>query len=82
MSKYTRLKIQYIICVVLVLAGLGLLFLGFLVEPLGEIHNSVLIAFGEVSTFAGSLIGIDYNYQVNALKYSRKDVKNEDTEDK
>lgn len=57
-----RLNIQLVIAVVLVLAGLVLLFCGFWLDPKGEIHNSVLVAFGELSTFAGSLIGVDYHY--------------------
>ena len=38
----------------------GLLFCGFWVAPVGEIHNSVLVAYGEISTFAGSLLGFEY----------------------
>ena len=37
--------------------------MGFWMPPEGEIHNSVLIAFGEVSTFAGALFGVDYKYR-------------------
>jgi hypothetical protein len=40
-----------------------MLVAGFLCPPLGEIHHSVLIAFGEILTFSGSLIGIDYKYR-------------------
>lgn len=49
----------------LVVTGLGccLLIAGFIVEPPGEIHQSVLIGFGECLTFAGSLLGIDYRYR-------------------
>ena len=36
---------------------------GFIAPPLAEIHHSVLIAFGEILTFSGSLIGIDYKYR-------------------
>ena len=43
--------------------GCGLLVTGFLCPPLGEIHHSILIAFGEILTFSGSLIGIDYKYR-------------------
>ena len=57
------LNIQLIIASVLSLAGLVLLFLGFWVAPEGEIHSSVLVGFGEISTFAGSLFGVDYNYK-------------------
>ena len=43
--------------------GCGLLIAGFVVAPAGEIHNSVLVGFGECMTFAGSLLGIDYRYR-------------------
>lgn len=33
------------------------------VAPLGEIDNSVLVAYGETSTFAGALFGVDYTYR-------------------
>ena len=40
-----------------------MLVAGFVVPPIGEIHHSLLIAFGEILTFSGSLIGIDYKYR-------------------
>lgn len=43
--------------------GCGLLIAGFVVPPEGEIHSSVLVAFGEILTFAGALFGIDYCYR-------------------
>ena len=48
---------------VLSLAGVVLLFMGFWCSPAGEIHNSVLVGFGEVSTFSGALFGVDYSYK-------------------
>ena len=42
--------------------GCAMLVAGFAVAPLGVIHNSVLVGFGEVLTFAGALIGINYLY--------------------
>ena len=42
--------------------GCAMLVAGFVVAPLGVIHNSVLVGFGEVLTFAGALIGINYLY--------------------
>ena len=56
-------KIQLILSVGLCLFGGTLLIAGFIAPPLGEIHHSVLIAFGEILTFSGSLIGIDYKYR-------------------
>ncbi len=54
---------QLIVACLLVVLGTGLLIAGFLVEPVGIIDNSVLVAFGEIATFAGSLFGIDYHYK-------------------
>lgn len=42
--------------------GCAMLVAGFVVAPLGVIDQSVLIGFGEVLTFAGALIGINYLY--------------------
>lgn len=55
--------IQLIAAVALIALGCGLLIAGFILPPPGEIHNSVLIAFGEILTFAGALFGIDYHYK-------------------
>jgi hypothetical protein len=56
-------KLQLIIAMALCSFGCIMLTAGFICPPLGEIHHSVLIAFGEILTFAGSLIGIDYKYR-------------------
>lgn len=50
--------------VLLTLSGIVLLFSGFWVDPAGEVHQSVLVAFGEVMTFAGALFGVDYSYKM------------------
>lgn len=65
MTKQTQLNVHLGVAVTLTLSGIALLFAGFWVKPLGEIHNSVLIGFGEISTFAGGLFGIDYKYRYN-----------------
>jgi len=57
------MNLQLIFAVLLTVAGLILLFLGFWLPPKGEIHSSVLVAFGETSTFAGALFGVDYKYR-------------------
>lgn len=48
--------------VTVTVTGCALLVAGFVVSPTGQIHQSVLIGFGECMTFAGSLLGIDYHY--------------------
>ena len=56
--------IQLITAAVLSIGGLALLFTGVLIEPQGQIHETLLVAFGEVATFAGSIMGIDYYYKI------------------
>ena len=41
-----------------------MLFCGIYIDPQGQIHESLLIGFGEVATFAGALFGIDYTYKL------------------
>ena len=60
--------LQLVCAVALVIVGSGLLISGFIVPPAGEIHPSVLIAFGEILTFVGALFGIDYHYKAKAIK--------------
>lgn len=67
-SQDTKLTIQIILAVILVFAGLTLLFFGFFAPPQGDISNSVLVAYGEVSTFGGSLLGVDYHYKYKVYK--------------
>lgn len=67
-----KLTLQMIIATVLVAVGVVLLFLGFFAVPVGEISSSVLTAFGEVGTFAGALLGIDYTYKFRMYKIDRR----------
>ena len=59
-----RLDIQLITATVLSVGGLILLFCGVFIAPQGEVHESILVGFGEVATFAGALFGIDYTYKL------------------
>ena len=69
-----KLNAQLWLGVVIALAGVALLFWGLLTPPGCQIDSSVLIGFGEVATFAGSLIGVDYHYRFR--EYETK-LKNE-----
>lgn len=55
--------LQLVAAVILLVVGCGLLIAGLIIPPPGEIHNSVLIAYGETLTFVGALFGIDYHYK-------------------
>ncbi len=63
--------IQLTVAVLLTAAGLVLLFFSLWIDPEGEIHQSVLVAFGELSTFAGGLFGVDYSYKVKEHRHDR-----------
>ena len=59
----SKATLQLVIATLLSLFGILLLSAAFVTTPPGEIHSSVLIAYGEVMTFAGALFGIDYHYR-------------------
>ena len=58
-----KIDLQLIAAFILSLGGLILLFCGVFIDPQGEIHSSLLVAFGETATFAGALFGSDYVYK-------------------
>lgn len=61
--------IMYSLAVVTMIAGLTLLFLGVLLEPRGQIHSSVLYAFGLICVFVSTLLGISMKYQAELDRY-------------
>jgi len=68
-----RINAQLWLGAFIAVAGIALLFWGMLMPPGGVIDSSVLVAFGEVGTFAGSLIGIDYHYRFKDTELKTKD---------
>ncbi|MEE3490296.1 MAG: hypothetical protein VZR10_05470 [Methanobrevibacter sp.] len=63
-----KMTIQLFLGCFLAIVGVVLLFLSFFYPPLGVIDASVLTALGEVFTFSGALIGIDYSYRYKSFK--------------
>lgn len=81
MDKY-RNKTELIklwLAVGLCVFGCIMLVAGFIVAPLGVISQSVLIAVGEIFTFSGTILGINYAYQ-SKVKYLEMEL--EKKEDK
>ena len=70
MTKDTKLNLRLLVVVLLTIIGSGLLIGGFIVPPLGMIDGSVLVAFGETSTFVAAVLGVDYNYKYKEYKMS------------
>ncbi len=63
MTKETKQDIQLYTAVGMCIVGVAMLTAGIIIPPVGQIHNSILIAVGEVLTFSGSLFGVDYHYR-------------------
>jgi len=55
--------LQLVLATAMCIFGCALLVAGIALPPTGVIDSSLLIAYGETLTFAGSLIGIDYHYR-------------------
>ena len=70
--------IQLLSAILLIVVGCGLLISGFIMPPPGEIHNSVLIAFGEILTFAGAVFGMKYHYQYGDSRNESHNIKDHD----
>ena len=62
-SEEQKMTIQLWLGVSLAIFGIMLIIASFMCPPLGLIETSVLTAIGEIFTFSGSLIGIDYHYK-------------------
>lgn len=82
-SRKEKMTIQLWLGVGLAVVGVALLWTGLFLPPTGIIHASVLTALGEVFTFSGALIGIDYSYKFKTIKYlSDKEDEEEEEEEK
>lgn len=57
-----RDKVQFGIAIGLMVFGCVVLLIGLLTPPEGQIHQSVLVAFGEIATLAAGVLGIDAIY--------------------
>lgn len=59
----------------LIVAGVVMLFIAMFIDPAGVIHGSVLGAFGEISTLAGCLMGMDAYTSFKIKKEMRNKTK-------
>ena len=82
MKSEKKSTIQFFMAIIVILAGLVLMFMGFFAVPIGQISASVLTALGECFTFGGSLWSIErtYHYKTAELehKYNAKFGENND----
>lgn len=62
------MTIEFVFGFICALIGIGLLWTSLFIPPVGIIDASVLAAVGEVLTFSGALVGIDYSYRFKHFK--------------
>lgn len=62
-------KMSYVLCISSFIIGVTLTVAGFLVNPLGEVHASILTSLGVFLTFSGSIIGISQHYSMELEKF-------------
>lgn len=80
MKRETKEDIQVWTAVGMLIAGVSLSVAGFLVEPLGIIHDSVLWFFAQCLVYAGSIFGV-YIYVNGRVHNALKDFTERNKED-
>lgn len=70
LSQKQKMTLEFLFGFICALIGIGLLWAALFIPPIGIIDASVLTAVGEVLTFSGALVGIDYTYRFKSFKES------------
>ena len=75
MATDKKETIQVICALTGMALGAFLIIFGLIAPPIGILDASVNIALGEVLSFVGAIIGIDYNYKkhYNEIMRDRKE---------
>ena len=68
LSQKQKMTLEFLFGFICALIGIGLLWTSLFIPPVGIIDASVLAAVGEVLTFSGALVGIDYSYRFKHFK--------------
>ncbi len=75
-DKKTKELVSYIFAAFSLLFGFCLCVAGFIVSPLGIVHESVLWILGQCFVFAGSITGISLTVD-NIKKQIKSEIKKE-----
>ena len=68
LSQKQKMTLEFLFGFICAFIGIGLLWTSLFIPPVGIIDASVLAAVGEVLTFSGALVGIDYTYRFKSFK--------------
>ena len=69
--KENRREIRFYVCLLL---GFVLMMCGFFAPPIGEIHNSVLVASGLVLSIGALAVGVDIEGIIRELRLLKNGV--------
>ena len=72
MNQDTKDWIKFISSIVLLVAGVVLIFISIYLPPVGHIDTSVITVIGEVFTFVGAIFGIGEYTTIQIAKINNK----------
>lgn len=76
MNQDTKDLIKFVSSVVLLIAGVVIIFISIYLPPLGHVDTSIITIIGEIFTFVGAIFGIGEYTAIQIAKINNK------TEDK
>ena len=71
-SKVLKEQIEFVASLIVLLAGVVLVFISLFLQPVGIIHYTVLSAFGMFLTFVGAVWQLDVKYTFKTEELKRK----------
>ena len=72
MNQDTKDWIKFISSIVLLIAGVVLIFISIYLPPVGSISTSVITVIGEIFTFVGAIFGIGEYTTIQIAKINSK----------
>lgn len=79
-DKTKKETIQFIASLLVLLAGVVLVFISLFLQPVGVIHYTVITVFGMFLTFVGAVWQIDVKYDFKARELEQKLIQRKEDE--
>lgn len=71
LQKNKKESIQFFASLLMLLAGVALVFISLFLQPVGIIHYTVISVFGMFLTFVGAVWQVDIKYEFKTRELSR-----------
>ena len=68
MKPSVKADLQFFAAYIFAFLGVVMIGVSLFIDPVGELHPSVIAAFGEMLTFCGACLGLDYHYKSKSDK--------------